>query len=1031
MSLPVVFSLIFYLAFSVYVILIMLLLHISIKSTLHWVLLLSCLMLCIWTFSFCIANSAPDYETSLFWRRAASFGWGTFFSFLLHFTLLLTGHDKLMRKNWVYLVIYVPALMNIFVFGIIDRMAVHQFRLIETYAGWINANRHNFWDWFYNLYYSGFSLTIMILLLRWGVSSKETLRRKQARMLFNSFILVLVAGTLTEFVINYSGTVRVPQVAPILAMIPVTCMCYCIKRYGLILPDKCRIAGEGQILSEATRSRLFQYLVFVYNLGALISFFSLYFYIGKPMREVLAFSGILLMGGILLQLVQNLKTETRYKDILSYSILTISIPMVLLRLMDYAPLYAWVVPIILIIFSIAFNHKQMLSLIGAATLVTLVLIWIRRPETTISFGDSDHLIRIIVLAVILWIGNYINKIYLARLAENEEQVKLQKLLSGISAMFVTVNENNIDDMINQMLQLCGEHFQADRTYLMLSEEHKGIRRFYRWANTGIELSGPSTEEEGNIGLPSFLSPEQLLRKGSIYISVEDIRSEGSQERQWIESRQVKSMLLLPLRNKDSVRGFWSFETTRTPRSYSPEQLGTLKILSNLLADICYKIEVEKEISYRAYYDTLTGLPNRDLFRSKLERAILEAEQSGRMVGVVFIDIDSFKLINDTIGHEGGDSLLVQLGNRLSSVLKPEDTISRFGGDEFLLLISQVQQVVEIITEANKIMEIIKQPIPVGSQEFFVTVSAGISIYPFDGVNATDLIKHSDMAMYVSKQRGKNNFTLCSEEMKKKVVVSMDLTNSLYRALDKNELQVYYQPQISIDTEEITGMEALLRWKHPEIGLILPKDFIHVAEKTGLIHPIGQWILETACRQNKEWQEQGMKPVKIAVNLSIAQFRNPNLIDIIKNILKETGLSPACLELEITESIAVNEAEDTLNTLHELKELGISISIDDFGTEYSSLSRIKDLPVDKIKIDGQFIRGISHSNKDEGIIRVMIQLGKNLGLNILAEGVETEQQLDFLKENQCEQVQGYYYYHPMPSDELEALLRMRQYLPHHD
>ncbi len=994
--------------------------------------MLCCLALCIWAFSFCIANSAPDYETSLFWRRTASFGWGSFFSFLLHFTLLLTGHDKLTNKKWLYPVLYLPAIISVAVFGIIDQIAVHQYQLIETYAGWINANKHNLWDWFYNIYYSGFSLVVVILLWKWGISSKEESKRKQGRLLSASFLFTMVVGTLSEFVINYTGTIRVPQVAPILAMVPITCMCYCIKHYGLIITDICQVAGEGQILSEATRSRLFHYLVLVYNLGAFISFFSQYFFMGKPMREVLLFSGILLCGGILLQLVQNMKAGTRMKDVLSYSILTISIPLVIFRFIDYSPLYAWVTPIILIIFSIAFNHKQMLSLIGISTLITLILVWIKKPESSINFEVTDHVIRIIILAAIFWIANYINHIYLARLAENEEQVKLQKLLSGISAMFVTVNENNIEDKINQMLHMCGEHFKADRTYLhLLPEEHKGARHYYEWDNEGIEISGYSPEEAGGIGLPHFISAEQLLINGSLCLEDADRLSEDSSERKWMENRQVQSLLILPLRNKDSVRGFWSFEMVRTARSCSREQLDILKVLSNLLADICYKIEVEKEISYRAYYDTLTGLPNRELFKNRLDHAILEAGRSGRMVGVVFIDIDSFKLINDTIGHEGGDSLLIQLGNRLSDALKPEDTISRFGGDEFLLLISQVQQVVEIITEANKIMEVIKQPILINNQEFFITVSAGIAIYPFDGVNATDLIKHSDLAMYVSKQRGKNNFTFCSEEMKKKVVASMELTNNLYRALERNELQVYYQPQVSIETGEITGMEALLRWEHPELGLILPKDFIHVAEKTGLIHPIGQWVLETACRQNKNWQDQGMKPLKVAVNLSVAQFRNPNLIDTIKSILKETGLSPACLELEVTESIAVNEAEYTLNTLHELKELGISISVDDFGTEYSSLSRIKDLPVDKIKIDGQFIRGISRSGKDEGIIRVMIQLGKTLGLNILAEGVETEQQLAFLKDNQCELVQGYYYYYPMPSDELEALLKKKQYLPHNN
>ncbi len=1020
MSLPVIFSLVFFLAFSVYFILMMYILQISRKSTIHWVFVLCCIALCIWAFAFSIANSAPDIETSVFWRRVATFGWGTFFSFLLHFILLLTGHRTLMGKKWIYLVLYLPAVLNISVFFIFKDLT--QYHMIKTYAGWINNTRQSLWDWLYDLYYSSFSLTIAVLLGRWGITSKEKSERKQGKILFISFLVAIIVGTLTEFVINYIGSVKVPQIAPVLAMLPISCMCYCIRHYGLIRTDQCP-AKEGQILNDATRNQIFGYLAQLYVLGAFISFLALYFFMEKPMREVILFSGTVLCGGILLQQTQNLKTGFKLKNVLSYSILILSVPYILLRYIDQSPFYAWVIPVILIIFSIAFNHKQLLSMIGLSALVTYVLIMVMRPAVIVSFQTSDHIIRIFFMVAIVGIAHYINRIYLARLAENEEQMKLQKLLSDISALLITVNDSNIYVKSTRVLQMCGEHFDVDRTYLYLvAKEDRTTPACCEWVNSDIDTSGASTNGSDYNGLPNFLNPEELLLNGSLWIQEVTELPEHCMERKWMEDRQVKSLLILPLRNKESLWGIWSFERVKTVQGFSGEQLEALKIIANLLSDIYYKIEVEKEISYRAYYDSLTGLPNRELFKNRLSKSLLEAGKAGRRLGVVFIDIDSFKLINDTIGHEGGDSLLIQLGRRISRVIKPEDTISRYGGDEFLLLISQAQQVEEIISEANRIIETIKQPIMIKNQEFFVTVSAGIAIYPYDGDNVTDLIKHSDLAMYVSKQKGKNNYTLCSEEMKNQVDTSLEMTSSLHRALERNEILVYYQPQIRIDTGEITGFEVMVRWQHPEKGLLHPKEFYKIAEKSGLIHPIGQLVLETACRQNMLWQEQGMKPLKIAVNLSAVQFRNPNLVDIIHRILKETKLPSSCLEFEVSEGIAVNEAEATITTLQRVRELGIGICVDAFGTEYSSLNKIMKLPVDRIKLEEQFLRGIGHSDKEEGVIKVIIQLGRTLGMDIIAEGVETEEQLVFLKTNQCELAQGNYYYDPMLSHELEELLR---------
>jgi len=341
------------------------------------------------------------------------------------------------------------------------------------------------------------------------------------------------------------------------------------------------------------------------------------------------------------------------------------------------------------------------------------------------------------------------------------------------------------------------------------------------------------------------------------------------------------------------------------------------------------------------------------------------------------------------------------------------------------MLQQIPDIKYIGESANKIMSVFNEPITIKGQEFFITASAGVAVFPFDGEDADELIKNADMAMYAAKSTGKNKVTFCSAEMKKEVLDNMELTNSLYRAVGRNELFLLYQPQVNPDTIEIIGLEALIRWRHPVKGIIPPTKFIPIAEKTSLIHSIGEWVLMTACRQNMEWQNQGLKPTRIAVNLSVKQFHSPNIVNVVDRVLRETKLMPCYLELEVTESLGTHDKDYVINTMNKLKALGLSLSIDDFGTDYSSLGRLKDLPVDRIKIDMQFIRGIAKNAKDEGIIKIILQLGKTLGLHVVAEGVETQQQLAFLKDNLCFEIQGFYFHKPVVAEDIVPILRRQE------
>ncbi len=358
-------------------------------------------------------------------------------------------------------------------------------------------------------------------------------------------------------------------------------------------------------------------------------------------------------------------------------------------------------------------------------------------------------------------------------------------------------------------------------------------------------------------------------------------------------------------------------------------------------------------------------------------------------------------------------------------LRKTDTIARFGGDEFLILVNNLANEMDMARIADNIMEMFAHPFNVEDQEFFITGSAGVAVYPFDGEDAETLIKNADIAMYIAKEQGKNQYILCTNDMKEEVKKNIRLSNQLHRVQERNELAVYYQPQVRLSTGEIVGLEALLRWRHPDMGMIPPKAFIPLAEMNGTINSIGEWVLKTAVYQNKRWQQMGFPHLRIAVNLSVIQFGNPNFVSNMDKLLKESGLDPKYLELEITESVATKEGTHIVGALNKLKQLGVSISIDDFGTEYSSLNRLKALPIDRIKIDMQFIQGIERSEKDQAITKIIINLAKSLGLEVLAEGVETMPQLEFLNQKMCDDVQGFYYYKPMPADEIEKLFHSFQ------
>ena len=446
-----------------------------------------------------------------------------------------------------------------------------------------------------------------------------------------------------------------------------------------------------------------------------------------------------------------------------------------------------------------------------------------------------------------------------------------------------------------------------------------------------------------------------------------------------------------------------------------------KFIGGISLDITKQKDFETKLNFLAHYDTLTSLPNRILFQDRLKHAIAYSKRYGKKIALMFLDLDNFKTVNDTLGHDYGDLLLVEISKRLKNSLREQDTVSRLGGDEFTIILEGIRDDVYTSVVAQKIIDVISQPLKLKDKTVYVGVSIGISIYPDDGRNMEELIKNADMAMYKAKESGKNNFQYFTEDMNQEYYRKLEITNGLRDAIKNNELYLLYQPKVDVKNRKIAGVEALVRWRHKELGNIPPQQFIDIAENSKLILELGEWILKKACLQARKWHVKGFRDIKIAVNFSINQLSQYGIVDTVENILQETKLDPSMLEIEIVENVLMKNVKKVEKTLKSLRRLGVTIAIDDFGTGYSSLSYLKRLPIHTLKIDRSFVKDVQIDSDDTQIVSAIIMMGKKLGLEIVAEGVETKEQLEFLKSQGCHLMQGYYFSEPVKEIEIEEML----------
>ncbi len=613
---------------------------------------------------------------------------------------------------------------------------------------------------------------------------------------------------------------------------------------------------------------------------------------------------------------------------------------------------------------------------------------------------------------------------------DEQKERLSRMLAALSATNEAImrakSREELYDLVCQASATGGKFTSATIALASPGSEFLSI----------VAAAGPSGDARRNARLSiSDKYPEGRGMSGTAFrtrqpcISNDYMNDERvSHFHSMVASDGAKSGAAFPLLVHGQAVGVMIYMSTEKD-TFTPEFSGLLQRLADNVSFALEsfdradeKTKADERIEYLASHDGLTQLPNREMFNEMLRHAIEAAGRHQRQFALLFIDLDRFKVINDSLGHDAGDMLLVQIADRLRGCLRSSDVVARLGGDEFVVLVEEISERGDVERAAADVLAALARPMQLRGHECHTTASIGIAMYPSDGSDAQELTKNADMAMYLAKEDGKNGFRFFSRAIKTQSIERLTLESALRRALEREQFLLHYQPKIDMVSGQITGVEALLRWTHPDLGLVPPGQFIPLAEETGLIVPIGRWVLKEACAQNMAWQRRGLRPVTMAVNLSPRQFTDELLLQDVDDALLASGMSPVLLQLEVTESMVMRNVSRAIRVLDAIQNRGIRLAIDDFGTGYSSMSLMKQFPIDTIKIDRSFVRDLPHDSEDQAIAQAIISMGKALGMTVIAEGVETVEQQEFLRSHACDEMQGFLFSKPLPPRELAELLR---------
>ena len=958
-----------------------------------------CLSASTWVLTFSIANSAQNYESALFWRMISVFGWGFFYSLMLDFTLILTNEALMKRNKWIYVIIYIPVLINILVFALLPNVATEQYNLVRTEAGWIHITENTIWEWYFRIYYVLFTLISAFVLLKWGLQHKDRHVKIKSIVLVVSIGLSIILGTLTESVINYYLSVKVPQVGPLFIIFPLLAIMWSLKDLGFVetKQDDADFT-RGKYLTKETHEHLLTLTAKIFLNTAYLIFGWQRFFLQRDLIQFMPITTLLFLAGafILFSVSLNLKEEMTNKVL--KLIVFFTVPIFIFSGINQTASTGWIAPIVFTLIAIAFNDRTMLIGVGSTTIISYLMIWVLQPSQTIEFNFTAHSIRLIAVIVMGRIALFINSIYTHRLNQVELQLMNNRFTSQCIDILDNLNEGNFVHRIELLLELNCNYYGADSALLYLNPTHIGLipnaLHCYSEGLTPEHLSAV----ESNIKIHDDIDINELTHKLKNNLMSLDVKC-------------------FKIEDKGRILGVLILFSQHENIEISHDRKLALDIVMDKIGATFYKLSADMKLHDMVYFDEMTHLPN----RQSLEIYLQGLHAKIQTYTLMFVGVDEFRKINDYYGHHYGDRLLASLAEKLVELNNAQSYTARLMGDIFALVLVDINSKDEISAIADTILEIARDAKI--ETDLFINAYLSIGLFQCDSLDVSfrEVLRNTDIALNISKGKGGNCYTFYEPFMLDEFMETLSLEDALKIAVDEHAFVLLFQPKIHCETRQIVGLEALLRWKHPTKGFISPLVFIPMAERKGWISEIDRWVFEQAANQNKIWQQKGYSPLVMSINISPTSILNEVNKNELVGAIEKMQWNTKYLELELTENSIFTLDQQVLNNLKLFKAQGIGVALDDFGVAHSSLSRLNDLPIEHIKIDKRFFDDLEYDENSVKLLKGIVNLGKSMGLKITAEGVETKKQYEIVKESGCDEIQGYYFSKPLPSDEIEQIL----------
>jgi len=887
---------------------------------------------------------------------------------------------------------------------------------VRTISGWVNVSPDIIWDWFFNLYYISYILISLYLIYNWGRKTRRKKNKIQARIIISAFSLAVVLGYITDFVFNKQIDLRIPQLAPIMATIPLSAIFYCIKKYGFMRSEEGREVKPGIILSEFALSKYYEAVSYTYIVGSILSFIIEYYIKGASLEAILPLSVFLYFVGLIIWVMPVFIKKDRLRDILFTVILSLSIPLAVIFYIYHENTIIWVLPAILVILSLIYNHRFLLYSVGLSSLFTQVYIWVKTPEITIKIDAAEHLKRIFFFLIFLSIAYYVYRVYLFRLKENESKVKLQQIVSKISAQFVSATVDTLDDKINDMLQTSGIFIRADMAFVYMFSKDKMT---HEWCNKNVSGILNKSEEFLKEYLPD-LSNKKIHNRLTKIPDLQVTAVANVREELVVKGDNVKLLLPVPLLNKGQVVGVMAYVFSQRDNDWKQSHQNVLEILANILSDTLARIESEAHINHLVYHNRLTDLPNKRYFDKFINIELSKSAKHKK--ALILVNYKDFALISMTYGYNYVNEIIRKTAEELLSFCTDGISIYHVAIDHFALWVDRYRDRSELDKLCVEIIDLLRG-------NFSDKVNGGnIGIVEIEKYNedSDTLLKFASIAANSVKRNNAWGYSYFTEKMEVDINRKRQIENELKKIISGDEsdsnLYLKYQPIIELEGNRIIGFEALARMHSKTLGEIPPVEFIPIAENTHQIYLLGELIIHKACQFLIELEYNGYPGLIVMLNISVLQILRDEFLEDFLRIIEEYKIDFSRIGIELTESVFSNDYLIINEKLTKLQNLGIHISIDDFGTGYSSFARERELNINCLKIDKFFIDKLVKLESKKAITGDIISMAHKLGQRAIAEGVESEIQKQYLIENKCDYMQGYLFSKPVLQEKALKMLR---------